>query len=127
VSAGCGNIAAGTPVGTPTLWFDPCAFVLQPLGTYGNLGRNTVVGPSQFNFDTSFGKTFKFGERANLQFRAELFNIFNHPNFGSISTTIFTSAATVADNNKGRNNSAGAITTTATNSRQIQFGLKLAF
>jgi hypothetical protein len=120
VSVGCGNIAAGTPVGTPTLWYDPCAFTLQPAGTYGNLGRNVVVGPSQFNFDTSFSKTFNFTERTRLQFRAEFFNILNHPNFGTMSTTVFTSTG-------ARNNSAGALTTTSTNSRQVQFGLKLGF
>jgi hypothetical protein len=108
------------PVHNPARWFDPCAFTLQPAGTYGNASRNAVVGPSQFNFDTSFRKAFNFSERAHLQFRAEFFNVLNHPNFGTMSTTVFTSTG-------ARNNSAGAITTTSTNSRQIQFGLKLGF
>jgi hypothetical protein len=120
-SIGCvGGPAAGAALGGPSLYFDPCAFVLQPVGTYGNLGRNTVVGPSQFNFDTSFSKSFNFSERTRLQFRAEFFNVLNHPNFGTLATTVFTSTG-------ARNSSAGAITSTSTNSRQIQFGLKLGF
>ena len=58
------------------------------------------------------------GEKARVQFRAELFNVFNHPNFGVPSTNLFDSARRpLAD--------AGRITTTTTNSRQIQFGMKL--
>src|SRR5262249_42033495 len=47
VTAGCTGVAAGQKLGTPTLYFDPCAFQLQTAGTYGNLGRNTVIGPSE--------------------------------------------------------------------------------
>src|SRR6185437_8059209 len=71
VTAGCPGVAAGQKLGTSTLYFDPCAFQLQPVGTYGNLGRNTVIGPSEVNLDMVLQKNFAISERANLQFRTE--------------------------------------------------------
>jgi hypothetical protein len=49
--------------------------------TFGNAGRNIVVGPGFRNFDFSVLKNTKIGESSNLQLRAEFFNITNHPNF----------------------------------------------
>jgi hypothetical protein len=124
VSIGCaasGGPAAGTPLRTPTLWYDPCAFALQPAGTYGNLPRNTVIGPHQFDMDFSASKTFNFTERTRMQFRAEYFNIFNHPNFSSMNIKPFANAL------GARTGDAGQLTSTSTTSRQIQFGLKLSF
>ncbi|MBI4460506.1 MAG: TonB-dependent receptor, partial [Acidobacteria bacterium] len=72
-TSGCPGVPAGQKLGTPTLYFDPCAFELQQRGTYGNLGRNTVIGPGLYNFDLSLTKRFDFNERSNLQFRAEFF------------------------------------------------------
>jgi hypothetical protein len=69
--------------------------------------------------DASLFKTTSITERANLQFRAEVFNVMNHPNFGTPNATVFSSGAISP--------SAGLITSTATTSRQIQFGLKLIF
>ncbi len=120
-TAGCGNLLAGTKVGTPALWFDPCVFELPREGTFGNLAKNAVIGPPLADFDFALKKQFNLTERTNLQFRAEAFNIFNHPNFGNMITPIF-SGSTGA-----RNGSAGRITDTATTSRQIQFALRLAF
>src|ERR1019366_8725075 len=86
-SIGCttttGTIAPGTPLGTPNLWFDPCQFTLQPIGTLGNVARDSMRGPSFSNVDFSVIKdtSLKFREGASLEFRAEFFNIFNHPNF----------------------------------------------
>jgi hypothetical protein len=108
------------PVGTTAHYFDPCVFALQTPGTYGNLPRNVLIGPSLFNLDTALNKIFTITERTNLAFRAEFFNILNHPNFGLINTTIFTGTG-------ARNASAGQITSTINTSRQIQFGLKLSF
>jgi len=73
------------------------------------------------DFDFAMKKQFNLTERTNLQFRAEAFNVFNHPNFGNMITPIF-SGSTGA-----RNGSAGRIIDTATTSRQIQFALRLAF
>ena len=69
--------------------------------------------------ETSLAKKFNTTERVNLQFRAEAFNIFNHPKFASPNAVVFSA------NNYSA--SAGVITQTATNSRQIQFALKLLF
>ena len=57
------------------------AFADPAVGTFGNLGRNEVFGPHFWNVDFAVSKNTQLFERANLQLRAEFFNIFNHPNF----------------------------------------------
>ncbi len=59
--------------------------VLVPpaLGTFGNMGRNIFRDTGFHNVDLSVSKSFKFGERFRAQFRAEMFNVFNHPNFAN--------------------------------------------
>jgi len=106
-------------LGKPGQWFNPNAFVLPAAGTYGNLGRGVYCGPGLADFDLSLFKTTQLTERTGLQFRAEFFNILNHPNFATPNATVFSSGAV--------NASAGLITTLATTPRQIQFGLKLMF
>ena len=76
-------------------------------------------GPNQFETDFSLAKRIVFTERLNLQFRAEFFNIFNHTNFNTPNPVVYTAAT------GGPSPTAGVITSTATTSRQIQFGLKL--
>lgn len=136
VSAGCSypnlsgpptTIRAGTRVGTPTLYFDPCAFVPQPMGRFGNLGRNTLIGPGLSEIDFLVNKHIRLTERKELQFRAETFNLFNHPNFqGPNMTTrqIFTGDPP-AGGPPQLSKSAAQLPRTTTTSRQIQFGLKL--
>ena len=104
---------------TPNQWFDPNAFVLPVAGTYGNLGRGTFTGPGMADVDLSLFKNTKVSEKANLQFRAEFFNLFNRANFGAPNPIVFAGGAISP--------SAGLITTTATTSRQIQFGIKLVY
>ncbi|HYA17464.1 MAG TPA: carboxypeptidase-like regulatory domain-containing protein [Bryobacteraceae bacterium] len=106
-------------VGSPTEWYNPNAFVLPAAGTYGNVGRGVLTGPGLADLDISLFKTTHIAERSSLQFRAEFFNALNHPNFASPNATVF-SGTSISP-------SAGLITTTATTSRQIQFGLKLVF
>ena len=106
-------------VGKPDQWFDPRAFVLPPQGTFGNAARGSLRGPGLFNVDTSFLKKIRISEGLNLQFRAEAFNVLNHPNFAYPNEVVF------AGNNYS--SSGGVITNTATTSRQIQFALKLLF
>ena len=106
---------------TPERYFDPSNFVVQPLGFFGNLGRNTLIRPGQLNLNLSFTKDNRLGERKNLEFRAELFNFLNHPNFGAPGNIVFSDAAGNLDPNVGR------ITTTSTKMRQVQFGLKFVF
>jgi Carboxypeptidase regulatory-like domain len=107
--------------GGPTRYFKPEAFVVPYPGTYGNLGRNTLSGPGLSELDLSLRKNTAISERVNLQFRSEFFNVLNHANFGTPNTVVYSSASTTPSP------TAGVITTTATTSRQIQFGLKLLF
>jgi len=106
-------------LGNQTQWFNPNAFVLPPVGGFGNLGRGTLRGPGLANVDLSVFKNTAVSERASLQFRAEFFNLLNRINLGTPNAIVFTGGAI--------SSSAGLITTTATTSRQIQFGLKLIF
>jgi len=63
------------------LTLNPAAFTTPAPGTFGNVPRNFLKGPSFNQFDLIFNKRFKFSEATNLEFRTEIFNIFNHPNF----------------------------------------------
>jgi hypothetical protein len=76
----------GVHTGTADCWFNPGSFQrLDPttqIGQFGNAGRNIVTGPGVQQWDFSALKNFRITEAKNLQFRAELFNIFNHANFG---------------------------------------------
>ena len=67
-------------VGSPDQWFDPSAFAA--VNRFGNLGRNAVAGPGFYNTDLSVVKTARLGAGAALQFRVDVFDLFNHPNFG---------------------------------------------
>jgi Carboxypeptidase regulatory-like domain len=122
-SFGTTSVPPGARLGTPELWFDPCAFVPQELGTFGNLGRNTLIGPGLSTVDFVINKHFQVKEDKELQFRSEFFNVMNHPNFLPPSAT----TRRIFDNNGRLVGAPGAITQTATPSRQIQFGLKFIF
>jgi hypothetical protein len=106
-------------LGDPSKWFDPKQFVLPAKGYFGNVGRNTLQGPGRKLFDMSIIKSTGVTEDARLEFRAEFFNIFNHPNFATPLNSVLTAGGYVA--------TAGRITRTVTTSRQIQFGVKLLF
>jgi hypothetical protein len=105
--------------GGPNQYFHPNAFI-QPLpGTYGNAGRNILQGPRLVTTDVSLAKKFALTERLDLKFRAEFFNVFNHTNLNTPNPVVYAAAT------GGPSPTAGVITSTATTSRQIQFGLKL--
>lgn len=113
---------AGKTLGTPVLYFDPCAFTNPIAGLLGTVGRNTLRGPGYRGVDFSLVKDTAIshlGEAGNIQFRAELFNILNHANFGLPNRTVFSGASIPA--------TAGQITTTVGTSRQIQLALKIIF
>jgi len=89
----------------------------------GNLGRNQLVGPGLWNFDFSLFKNNyipKISDNFNIQFRAELFNIFNHTNLQAP-----VDHATIFNQNGTPTAGAGVIDSTVTTARQIQFGLKM--
>jgi hypothetical protein len=76
---------------TSAHWINTSCFALPARGTFGNAGRNILLGPGYFNTNLSLVKDFHFTETRYLQFRAEFFNAFNHTNFTGISNlTAFT-------------------------------------
>jgi hypothetical protein len=112
-------------LGKPSQWFNPNAFLAPPAnsGFYGDLGRNTLIGPGLATWDFSVFKTTSLHERLALQFRAEIFNLLNRANFNTPNLITFTSSASGTKTS----GTAGAITSTSTTSRQIQFGLELVW
>ncbi|MGI9073170.1 MAG: carboxypeptidase regulatory-like domain-containing protein [Bryobacteraceae bacterium] len=100
----------------PNLWFDINAFPLPADYTFGNSGRNVLIGPGVNLVDGSIRKEFATTETQRLEFRAEFFNMLNHPNFAQPDNFI--------DDGPG---AAGVITSLAIPMRQVQFGLKYRF
>jgi hypothetical protein len=115
--------------GTPNQFFNPSAFLVPVAGAIGNLGRDTLTGPNLVNVDASLLKSTHLTERVNTQFRAEFFNIFNRTNFATPNPVIYSSGPTPTTLTAApvASPTAGVITATSTNSRQIQFGLKILF
>lgn len=98
---------------TPERWFDTTVFALPSLYGFGNAPRNVALGPALADFSSMLQKEFTVGESTRLQFRAEAYNLLNRPNFNIPNRTAFTA-------NFGRISS-------AQDSRQFQFALKLVF
>jgi hypothetical protein len=69
-------------------WFNTTAFTKASAGSYGNLGRSTLVGPGAWNLDMSLSRTFPVRESKQFVFRAEVFNIMNHARFGNPATAM---------------------------------------
>ncbi len=114
-------------------WLNKAAFAVpgsaqDPVGSYGNVGRNAIRGPHFVNFDVSLVRTFKMTERYSLQVRAEAFNLFNHPNFvgGYAPSGLYAgqSYGTLSQSLNAAN--FGAITG-AYDPRIMQFAMKLFF
>jgi hypothetical protein len=115
----------GSPIDEPQ-WINSSCFTLQPVGTLGDAGRNTLIGPRFLNLDFALLKNTKITERLQAQFRAEFFNIANRTDFGLTNASLFT-AAGPADTGV-RSATYGFIGGTVPNSqREIQFALKLLF
>jgi hypothetical protein len=89
-------------------------------GQFGNSGRNILIGPGFQVWNVSLIKNMPFTEKRFLQFRAESFNTFNHPNFTGINTTVNFNAAGAPTQNFGTVTGAGP-------GRVLSFGLKLLF
>jgi hypothetical protein len=99
---------------TPQEFFNPSCFVDPPAGVLGDASRTPLFGPDFINFDASLFKTFKIYRSAQLEFRTEVFNLFNHPQFA------FPGATTDSPG-------FGQITQTVNNPRLIQFASKFIF
>lgn len=79
----------GQSIGGPQTaaeWFNTAAFASPAAGYFGNAGTGIISGPGLINFDVTLQKTFKITERTGVEFRAEVFNVFNHTNFTAVST-----------------------------------------
>jgi hypothetical protein len=89
-------VVLGAPYGTGACGSKaPCvdflnrnSFALPPVGTFGNVGKDALVGPGSFTWDMGIFKNFPIRERYRLQFRAEFFNAFNHANFANPSSSV---------------------------------------
>ena len=107
---------------TPTAWFNTCAFADPPLGSFGNVGRNTIEAPGYTIWDFSVFKLFQTSEKTTLEFRSEFFNLPNHTNF------LFANTGPQNGNNATilGTTQFGSLTA-ARAPRQIQFALKFSF
>jgi hypothetical protein len=119
------NFSGPIILGNPTQWYNPNAFLAPPAtgGFFGNLGRNTLIGPGLATWDFSAMKNTLISERWTVQFRAEIVNLLNRANFNTPNLITFTPPT--AANPTGVSGTAGAITSTSTTSRQVQFGMKV--
>jgi hypothetical protein len=106
----------------PGTFFNTCAFADPALGSFGNVGRNTLRGPGYQTWDLSIFKTFQTTERSHLEFRAEFFNIANHTNF-----LLAKSGPQESNNSTVFGSDQFGILTAARPPRQVQFALKFAF
>jgi len=105
-------------------WYDPTAFVVAANGTFGNSGRNSLRAHGIDTQNASLGKSFHLYEKANLQFRADATNVFNHPNFdapdGNFNDPVNLSTP-------GRPQGAGAISGTTIGGRNMQISARIEF
>jgi len=114
-------------------WVNPLAYQPDPLAptlangspsdatVYGDTPRNCIIGPPQKNVDFTLGKTFKLGERQDVRFRTDFFNLFNHPSFAIPAST------SVSPIVNGVGGGSAPITSTIGTPRLIQFSLKYSF
>jgi hypothetical protein len=126
---GCGSAPShGSPEQRLGNWVNAAAYVSDPLApalangspsdatVYGDTPRNCIIGPPQKNVDLTLDKVFKLSESQGLRFRADFFNLFNHPSFQIPALASVSSAGGSAP-----------ITSTVGTPRLIQFSLKYSF
>jgi hypothetical protein len=104
-------------IGSVDQWFDTSAFVAA--GHFGNLGRNLVIGPPFHNTDLSINKNGRVGD-IGVQFRVDIFDLFNHPNFGPPGNIVGSPTFGKITRTRFSTGEGGS-------SRQIQLGVKLSF
>jgi hypothetical protein len=98
---------------TAAHFFNPAAFSMPAPFTFGNVGRNTVIGPGVIDFDLTVGRPIRLSERFSLQLRGEFFNALNHPNYSVIGRII--------------NSNTFAQALSQLDPRELQFGAKVIF
>jgi hypothetical protein len=109
-----GNLPRGQR--NPNLWFNTDAYAIPANYTFGNAGRNTLIGPDYNDWDASLRKTFQIRESQDLEFRGEFFNFLNHPSFAQPDPYITDGPGATA-----------VVTSTAGANREVQLALKYHF
>jgi hypothetical protein len=131
------NLVTGVPIYVngpdSTVWLNPAAFSLPGVGQLGSLGKGSIRGKPISNVDFSVAKNWRFKEKYGFQFRAEMFNAFNHTNFVGFNNNIqFDGVQTLSGGapnpnfGHGTNGGFGTLTN-AQAPREIQFGFKFTF
>jgi hypothetical protein len=105
-------------IGSVDQWFAPSVF--EAVDRFGNLGRNVVIGPGFNNTDLSVMRTLRFEQRVGLQLRADVFNLFNHANFGPPGNVVGSPTFATITRTRLTTGEAGS-------SRQIQLAARLTF
>lgn len=125
------NLVGGVPIyvqaADHTLWLNPAAFSLPGVGQLGSLGKGTIRGKPINNLDFSLNKNWRLKERYGIQFRAEMFNAFNHPNFNGFQNALnFQGNITQPNFGTVTNGSFGTLSNVQSH-REIQLGIKFSF
>jgi hypothetical protein len=105
-------------IGSVEQWFNTTAFIT--VARFGNLGRNVLIGPGFSNVDFSIVKNTRLSESANLQFRAEIFDVFNHASFGQPGRVVGSATFGRITNTRFPTGDSGS-------SRQLQFAVKFSY
>jgi Carboxypeptidase regulatory-like domain len=134
------DLVPGVSPFLPNGWLNPAAFTVPKPGTYGNLQRGKLHGPAYVQSDITVAKRFPIREAMNLEFRAEIYNVFNHTNFQNPIATLgtglgattqpgmpFSATTAGAGGRFGQFNQTVSRTVGTGTNRQIQFVLRLNF
>jgi hypothetical protein len=74
--------------GPTGLALNPAAYIAPVAGQWGNAGRNSIIGPSQFSWNASLGRTFRASDRISLDLRVDAINVLNHVVYTAWNTTV---------------------------------------
>jgi hypothetical protein len=133
------DVVGAAKVSNPTnaMWFNPAAFTNPAPGTFGDAGRNTLIGPGFANVDFSLAKEFSLHESLKLEVRADMFDVFNHINWANPNNDVGIGCSLAPNSpppcgvGQGSpqlsNSTAGTITSTEGGTRIIQLGAHIRF
>ena len=111
-------------VGDGNFWFNPAAFAAPAAGTFGNAPRNFIYNPGEQQWDLAIFKNFTLGGTRRMQFRAEVFNFINHPNWDNAQTGTLPGSLGFADPTSAN---FGRVTSKRNQPRDIQLSLRFQF